>query len=401
MDAPAADTDAARLAGVARRPDYDGGGIVNLMASIVSACGGRPRYPLLEGLDPKTLTGAGCIVLIVVDGLGYEFLQQAERGRAMRAHLRQSITSVFPPTTAAAVTTFLTGLAPQQHGLTGWFMYFREVGSVVSVLPFTTRLGGHSLTESGVRAATLLGHTPVFETLSRPAVCITPRHIADSEFNRAHCGQAQLRSYGSLRHFVAEIEHAVKQGPQPGFVYAYWPELDRLAHLEGIGSDIAAQHLGEIDAAYEELLEKLAGTGAMVLLTADHGFVDIAPGNVVRLSRHPALAESLLLPLCGEPRTAYCYVAPGRERDFLRHVEAELGDAAVCVDSTALIDAGYFGPGAAHPRLAERVGQYTLLMREGRAILDRLPGESPREPAGMHGGGSTAELLVPLLVAET
>jgi hypothetical protein len=401
MDAPAADPAPARLAAAAHRPDYAGGGIVNLMASIVAANGGRPRYPLLDGLDAAGLSGAGCVVLIVVDGLGYEFLRRAEHGRVMRAHLRRSMTSVFPPTTAAAVTTYLTGLAPQQHGLTGWFMYFRELGSVVAVLPFTTRLGGHPLTQSGVRAATLLGHTPVFDTLHGSSVCVTPAHIADSEFNRAHCGRAEPRPYGSLAGFAAEIERAVKQRPSPGFVYAYWPELDRLAHVEGIASDAVARHLGELDAAYEELLDKLAGTGALVFLTADHGFVDIPPENIVRLADHPRLAETLLLPLCGEPRTAYCYVAAGRERDFRRYIETELADAAVCVDSAALIDAGYFGPGAAHPRLAERVGRYTLLMRDGRAILDRLPGESPRTPLGMHGGGSLAELLVPLLLAET
>ena len=398
MDVPA-ETIPAAPANAAARPAYAGGSIANLMSSIVTACGGPPRYPDLDGLDLQALSGAGCIVLIVVDGLGYEFLERAKGGDVMRRHLAGSMTSVFPPTTATAVTTFLTGLAPQQHGLTGWFMYFREVGSVVTVLPFTTRLGNHPLTASGIRAATLLGHTSVFDMLARGSVCVAPRQIAESEFNRAHCGRAELISYGSLGRFVAGIERAVKQRPQPSFVYAYWPEFDRLAHAKGVGSDIVQTHLEELDAAYEELLVKLAGCGAAVLLTADHGFVDIAAANVIRLAEHRPLAESLLLPLCGEPRTAYCYVTPGRERDFCRYVESELAHAAVCVESAALIEAGYFGPGPAHPRLKDRVGQYTLMMREGYAIIDRLPGETHAEPVGMHGGGSTAESLVPLLVA--
>lgn len=391
-----------RPAVVARRPDYAGGSIVNLMASIIQASGGAAPYPPLVGLAPQRLSRSRNIVLIVVDGLGYEFLRSARAGGAMRRHVVRSITSVFPPTTAAAVTTFLTGLAPQQHGLTGWFMYFEEIGEVVAVLPFTARLGGAPLAPRGIRAAPLLGHTPVFDRLrGRRPVCIVPRHIADSEFNRARIGCARMRTYTTLSEFIETIEQSVTGTAGAAFVYAYWPQLDHLAHEKGIASEAVHAHLAELDAAYEDLLLRLAGSDTVVLLTADHGFVDIPPANVVDLAAHAPLADMLRLPLCGEPRTAYCYVTPSREREFCRYVAAELGDAAVCIDSAALVEDGYFGPGAPHPRLHERIGRFTLLMRDGYAIRDSVPGEARFEPAGMHGGGSTAELLVPLVAADT
>jgi hypothetical protein len=389
-----------RPAAAARRPDYAGGSIVNLMASIIQASGGAARYPPLIGLAAERLSSARSIVLIVVDGLGYEFLRSACAGAVMRRHILRSVTSVFPPTTAAAVTSFLTGLAPQQHGVTGWFTYFEEIGEVVAVLPFTARVGGEPLTSRGIRAGPLLGHVPVFDEVRRRPVCIVPRRIADSEFNRTHIGRARMRGYATLSQFISAIEQSVTGTAGPSFVYAYWPQLDHLAHEKGIASEAVHEHLAELDAAYEDLLQRLKGSETVVLLTADHGFVDIPSANVVDLAAHAPLVDMLRLPLCGEPRTAYCYVAPGREREFRRYVAAELGDTAVCIDSAALIEDGYFGPGAPHPRLHERIGRYTLLMRDGYAIRDRVPGEGRFEPVGMHGGGSSAELLVPLLTAE-
>ncbi|MHB9103024.1 MAG: alkaline phosphatase family protein, partial [Sulfuricella sp.] len=154
-------------------PDYDGGSIVNLMASIESACGGNPRYPALRAVPPAEIAGARNLILLVIDGLGYDCLAQSQAG-ALRNRLRAKITSVFPSTTATAITTFLTGLAPQQHGLTGWFTYFREIGSVAAVLTFQPRHGGRSYRESGIDVVTLFGHTPFFDRIAVPSYVVSP-----------------------------------------------------------------------------------------------------------------------------------------------------------------------------------------------------------------------------------
>ena len=121
------------------RPDYEGGSIVNLMASIEAAFGRRASYPELRDLASDEIAGARNLCLLVIDGLGWRYLARALGGGALRRHARAAITSTFPTTTATAITTFMTGLAPQQHGLTGWHMYFRELGTVLAVLPFRPR----------------------------------------------------------------------------------------------------------------------------------------------------------------------------------------------------------------------------------------------------------------------
>lgn len=377
-------------------PDYRGGSIVNLMASIVTGLGGEERiYPPLRALDPRGLTSRN-VVLLVIDGLGHDYLLERGAGGTLAQHLEARITSVFPSTTASAITTFLTGTAPQQHGLTGWFMHFRELGAVIAVLPFRPRHGGGP---PAVSVQALLEHVPVFDRVPVSSYVVAPQEIAHSAFNTAHLGRAGLRPYATLDGMFQAIERVVRAPGDRRYAYAYWPELDRLAHEHGIASRETAAHLARLDAAFDEFLGAIAGTDTTVIVTADHGFVDAAADEAVELEAHPELARMLRLPLCGEPRAAYCYVDGARREAFADYVTAHLAARADVYDSEYLIESGWFGLGAPHPRLRERTGDFTLVMKSGATIKDGVPGEERHPKIGVHGGTSEREMYVPLIVA--
>src|SRR5262245_60742900 len=99
------------------KPDYSGAGLVNLMASIVAGRGGAPRHPLLASLPAKEVSDAKNVVLLIVDGLGDHYLMRRGAGGELARRRRRAITSVFPPTTASAITTSYTGSTPLEHGL--------------------------------------------------------------------------------------------------------------------------------------------------------------------------------------------------------------------------------------------------------------------------------------------
>ncbi|MFO1204662.1 MAG: alkaline phosphatase family protein [Burkholderiales bacterium] len=381
------------------RPDYSGGGIVNLMASVtVARGGGRSTYPLLEGLDAEVLARPRTLVLLVIDGLGLRHVLRSSAAPCIREHLRGRMTSVFPSTTAAAIPTFLTALAPQQHGLTGWHMLFREVGTVAAVLPFRPRCGGRSLREGGVTPQLLLGLSPLYDRLTDRSWVIAPERIVHTDFNAAASGRAERVGYRTLDE-LAERVLAAAVMPARKFVYAYYPELDSLAHVHGIGSNEVQAELARIDGAFDSLVRALRGTDTTLVLTADHGFVDTTPETRVALQDHPELAAMLTLPLCGEPRVAYCYVEPERVRDFEHYAATRLAAGFTLVRSRDLIEEGWFGPGDPHPRLAERVGHYVLLGRDNWTLTDLALGERPHVQIGVHGGATADEMLVPLVVA--
>lgn len=382
----------------AHRPDYDGGCIVNLMASLLGAFGADSRYPPLRTLAPAALD-ARTVVLLVIDGLGYQHLLRAPPG-ALGRHMRGSMTSVFPTTTATAVTAFLTGEAAQQHGLTGWYTYFAELDRIVTVLPFHARGERASLATYGTDVVRLYGHTPIFDRLDARSFVVSPAAIAHSEFNLAHAGRATIRPYTGLAELVRAIVDAAKESSERTYVYAYYGEIDRLAHEHGIASPEVAAQLAQLDVAFDDLLRDLAGTGTTIIATADHGMIDTTPDRWIALEADDRLSTMLLRPLSGEARVAYCAVRPGAHAAFRAEVAARFAHAVEIMESAELIAAGYFGVGPPHPRLRERVGDYALLMRDNYAIKDWLPGERRFTQVGVHGGLSDEELFVPLIVAQ-
>ena len=133
-------------------------------------------------------------MLLVIDGMGEALLRQAGQGTQLLAHRIGRLTSVFPSTTAAAVTTLLTGLAPAQHGLTGWHMYLAEAGSVLAVLPLLRRVVRPCEHEwpAVPPPKHLFDHRGLFGSLERRSHVVSPEAIADSAFNRFHTRGAQV-----------------------------------------------------------------------------------------------------------------------------------------------------------------------------------------------------------------
>ena len=91
-------------------PDYHGRSLVNLMASL------RQRFADQSGsyaplrTTQLELADYDQIVLLVIDGLGFHYLNESLSW--LKHHCLQDMTSVFPSTTAASITTFLTGVIP-------------------------------------------------------------------------------------------------------------------------------------------------------------------------------------------------------------------------------------------------------------------------------------------------
>jgi predicted AlkP superfamily pyrophosphatase or phosphodiesterase len=381
-------------------PDYGGGGIINLMASLQQGLGGGGHaYATLSLLPVERIRRHGRILFWVIDGLGYHYLRAHREAIHLNAALQGRMTSVYPPTTASAITTYLTADAPQQHGLTGWFTYFRELGSVMTVLPGRPRYGGASYRASGIDATALLGHTPFPDRLGCDSYSILPADIAHSDFSLAHLGRATLLSYRNLNEMLDETVRILRaEGDK--YVYLYWPELDGIGHHAGIWSEAARLHLLQLDAAFAALMERIRGTDTLVIVSADHGQIDTSIEQTVDLEDHSELAGMLILPLCGEPRSAFCYLKPGCENAFDDYVNSELSDKLDLYHSAQLLEAHWFGLGTPHPRLADRIGDRLLLARSNAIIKDWVAQEKRFQMIGVHGGLSEEELYVPLILAE-
>jgi len=375
-------------------PAYGGGSLVNLVASLVEARGGPPRHPAAALLEPRELESARNVVLVILDGLGDNYLMRQGKGGELARRRRGALTSVFPSTTASAITTSYTGCTPVEHGITGWYTYFGEAGYVAAPLPFRTRGDMLPLRGKGFTPERAFTARPIFESMQARAIIVSSAEIIASEYNLYHCAAAERRAYDSLERFVAEVEAAVKSGPERKFIYAYWPAYDATSHRYGSESAEAAREFERIDAAFGELLQKLSGTETTVVATADHGFIDVPLEASLELPA--SLAAMLRFPLCGERRVAYCHVHDSDA--FARKARDWLGERAEVKPSAQLVREGWFGPGEAHPRFAERVGDVALVMNGRYTVKDWTAGEARHLHIGNHGGPTADEMMIPLIV---
>jgi hypothetical protein len=366
------------------------------MSSIGGASGVSSPYAPLESLD--TLKESKNIVLMILDGLGYNYLQKYGKKTTLHKNLKGSITSVFPPSTGSAITSFLSGLPPQQHGVIGWYVHLKEYGLVSRILPYTNAIDGNVI---DVPISRVIDVKSIFSGIEREYSVIYDNHIVDSVFTKNLARGARRIGYSDIDTFFSSISDAISKTRKQSYVYSYWPTLDSISHILGCESLEAKEHLKEFDDKLREFSESTVDSDTTLLITADHGFNDVQPKDVVYTRDHPELMDCLSLPVCGDTRTGFCYVKPSKVETFERYIKSNLEGVCNFHYSEDMIQDGWFGFYDPHPMLPDRVGDYTLTFNEGHAIINCFPGFEPPELRGHHGGVSSDEMEVPLIVMES
>ncbi len=311
-------------------PNYKDGSIVNLMSSIAGAFNGKTGYSELKILDSEKLKSKN-IVLIVVDGLGYEYLKKKKS--VFNENLAGSMTSVFLSTTASAITSFLTGVAPQQHAFTGWYIFLKEIGVISRILPFNLRVGGPELSFYGVDIKDILEEKNFFKRIKASCYSVIPEKIFESDFTNLTSEGSRKLGYRTMNGFFKQIKRAINHSKKRKYIYAYWSEFDSICHENGIGSRKCEKHFKELDKKMRRFLKSVEGTNTTVIVSADHGFTNIDLKNWIWVDKHPKLKECLTMPLCGEGRVAFCYVKPSRVKEFEKYVSSK-SDLFVFPEST-------------------------------------------------------------------
>ncbi|MBS3781364.1 MAG: alkaline phosphatase family protein [Candidatus Thermoplasmatota archaeon] len=377
-------------------PDYEKGSIVNLMSSLAEGLGLDSPYTGLEMIDEVKLRGSENIILLILDGIGYEYLKEKGKDTILLDNLEGKITSVFPSSTPSAIPTFYTGLPPQQHAVTGWYTFLKEIGIVSTILPFKPRFGDESLEESGIDISSILSSQSVMDDIERKTIDVTLKKLKDSAVNSFYAGKNERMGYSSLDELFSLLQRLVRLGDEKKYIRAYWNGFDSTAHEEGVNGISTAKEFLDVSLQLGEFVEEMKDTDTTLIVTSDHGFIDTKKEKSIRLEDHLRLQECLTLPLCGDYRTLFCYVRPSKTDEFEEYWEENLSDICYLYKSEKLVKKNYFGLFKANPQLYHRIGDYTLIMKDNYIFQDTLPNEEEHFLIGHHGGISEKEMYVPL-----
>jgi len=383
------------------KPNYKKS-IINLMSSIQKSLGVLSLYNELEALKHCRLRNAKNIILIVIDGLGYDYLTNESGSGIMIKHLKDKLTSVFLATTATSITSFLTGLAPNKHAITGWRIYLKEIGIASELMSFNTRSGKIPFDKFGLKIKDFFDGKGIFSKTKTGSYLVYPKNLAYSQFSSAVSEGATTLPFNNLGGLFNQVRKAINLNDRRKYIYAYWQAFDSVCHKYGTKAKETQDHFKEIEHQLEIFLNSINNKDFVIIITSDHGLIDFNRKKIIKLENHPELLKMLVVPLCGEARVAYCYVRPDKARAFEKYVEQHLKKYCWVYKSKKLAKDGWFGPFSESSRFLDRIGDYTLIMKNNYIIQDKILGEPAMAHffKACHGGVSEKEMYVPLIVID-
>lgn len=356
-------------------PAYGGACLASIVPSLLSA------EPSARDWMPAPAREPTQVVLLVLDGLGWEQLQDRRWLAPVLASMEGGpITSVAPTTTATALTSISTGLSPAEHGVVG---YRVRVGSrdVLNVLRWHTSAGD---ARSQLDPESFQPR-PAFGGTAPPVV--TRAEFASTGFTAAHLSGARLHGWRLASGLVVEVRRLLAAG-EP-FVYTYYDGIDKVAHDRGFGEYYDAE-LVAVDRMVGELAAALP-PGAALVVTSDHGQVQVdGPGIVL----DPEVAIDVDL-MSGEGRFRWLHARPGTAGRLAANALRLYEGVAWVRTRQEVIDEGWLG-GVPSAEVERRLGDVALVPFEPVSFVDPADtGES--RLVCRHGSLTTAEALVPLL----
>ncbi|HZQ85612.1 MAG TPA: alkaline phosphatase family protein [Acidimicrobiales bacterium] len=355
-------------------PAYGGACITNVYRALV----GHDEPP---DWVPAPAATAGQVVLLVLDGLGWEQLRaRAALAPTLAAMQGGPITSVVPTTTATALTSMTTGCPPAAHGVVG---YRVRVGrdDVLNVLRWRTAAGdARQLVDPATFQA-----CPAFG--GAPVPVVTRAEFEATGFTVAHLAGTALHGWRVPSSLPVEVGRLLAAGHR--FVYAYYDGIDKVAHERGFGDYFDAE-VRAVDWLVQEVVAQLP-TGAALVVTSDHGQVEVGDRS---LAIPPSVLRDSVL-VSGEGRFRWLHARPGCRDRLVGQAEDAFGDVGWVRTVDQLDEELWFG-GRLGNTVRARLGDVAVIARDAVAFTD------PADPGELalrcrHGSVTSAEMLVPLL----
>jgi hypothetical protein len=324
-----------------------------------------------------------------VDGLGtYQMPLVTPHAPILGELPGRTLTSGFPSTTPVSLVTVGTGARPGEHGILGFTLRTPD-GRILNHIRWGDDPDPYRWQPVPTAFARAAAAGVAVTAVTRP-------EFEGSGLTVAANRGATFAGASDAADLAGRMLSVLSAGTGPALVYGYHPDLDRCGHEDGVGSPSWAAAAEEAGKLVTRLVDGLP-PGSALLVTADHGQINIPADGRIDMAATPGLGDGVLA-VAGEPRVRYLYTADGARDDVVAAWRSVFGSSAWVLTREEAIDGGWFGP--VPPEHAGRIGDVVVVCLDRAVAL-----ASGHEPAAVarlvayHGSVTAAEMTVPLLVA--
>ena len=332
------------------------------------------------------------VAVLLVDGLGLHLLPAAAAvaptladAVAGRFGTLQELRSPFPSTTPTSLVTLGTGVESGEHGVVGF----------TANVPGTDRVLTHVLWRDDPPPRKWQPVPSLFDRAEAAGIStavVARPMFAASGLTVAAYGSGRFVGADRSGDIAAAMVAELRAGTR--LVYGYYPSVDTAAHAHGIASEQWQRAVDSTDRLITRITESLPD-GAVLLVTADHGGLDVPAVGRVDLSADPRLAAGIRV-VAGEPRVRYLHTAPGATADVLATWRELLAGRARVLSREEALATGWYGPTPGQH--AARIGDVVVVCEGDTVVIATgWDPEAVTRLVAFHGSITPAETAIPLL----
>lgn len=377
-------------------PDYDHC-ILGTITSILKYYNVETKHKSSEKIDDLLKQKEyKNVIFLILDGLGEHTLDQISPDGYLNKNKIDCVTSVYPSTTTAALTTYYSGCPPYETAWIAWSQYFKEYGRAIDMFSHNESYMREPLKKPLIDVyKTVINYESIFNKIENASNDVKAYEIEPEYAERR--AKRSLRA-NNIDEIIMNINDLCTMKGRK-FIFAYLDNPDGLLHKFGTTSEEVKDFVRETEQKIEKMVEGF-DKDTILIISADHGHKDIE--KAYTLLDYPEIQECLIMPASLESRVLTFWVKEEMKDIFVKRFNNVFKNEFWLMTKDEFINKHHFlGYGNKHYKIDDFIGNFVALSVSGSIIkLETFLVEGKPIKKSTHCGLTKEEMEVPVIVVK-
>ncbi len=370
--------------------------IVEVFSAIALFCGVNKVKKTRDILEAVSyLKHMKHTVFILFDGFGYEKLMSLDNSSILKQNLVRKINTVNPTSTACVLTSLMSLMYPNEHGIYGWWDYNKKHDLDYFPLLLQERKTRIDLEEKGIDLKDIYEFEPIFNEFKAKVSVYESSEIINSKYTKMFSKNATRHGFRSIKDCFSKLQKNLKNENSKTFNYIYIDGLDLASHMYGVNSKEAGDIIKEVEEGIKDLINNISDVS--LILTADHGQVEM--DSMLYLNQNYDYSKYFYATPSIDTRTISFFVKEEYKKEFVDRFMQEFSEDVILLAKEEVENLNLFGREKFKKIAYDSLGEYIAVVVNNKfMVCDKLEKEDKINTKGNHSGLTLEETTVPLIV---